>query len=154
MTIADTLDARLKQAMRDKDRRTLDVIRQVRTEAQTARTAPGFTGDEDDAFYRRVITAYVKKIRKARDEYLALGDRGADMAGKLGFEVDYLAEFLPRTLDEAATRALVTEAITATGASGPKDVGKVMGHIMKAHREQVDSALVKRLTDQLLTPTS
>ena len=61
-----------------------------------------------------------------------------------------IEEFLPRLADEDATRAWVREAIAATGAAQPGDVGKVMGALMKAHKGEVDGQLARRLAQELL----
>jgi uncharacterized protein YqeY len=65
-------------------------------------------------------------------------------------ELVVINAFLPQLADEATTRAWVAEAIAATKASSVKEVGKVMGAVMKAHKGDVDGALVKRLAEALL----
>ncbi len=146
MTIAAELDAELKDAMLAKDAPRRDVIRQIRSEIGVARSAPGFDGDLDDDFHRAVIAGYVKKMQKAVSEYEALGERGAAMADKLRFEVEYLSRWLPKKLDEDATRALVDSTIEDLGVGGdPGAAGRVIGAIMKSHRDEVDGGLVNRL---------
>ena len=81
--------------MRTQDRDRRDVIRQIETEVAVARSEPGFSGEVDDDLYRRVISSYVKKMDKARGEYLAAGERGAAMAAKLGYEVCLLEPMAP-----------------------------------------------------------
>ncbi len=151
MSISDELAEELRDAMRRKDARRRDVIRQVESEVAVARSAPGFAGPVDDDLYRRVLSSYVKKMRKALEEYRALGDRGAAMAEKLEFEVTYLGRWLPRVLDEAATRALAEEAIAELGVAGdPAAKGRVVGHLMKTRREELDGALVNAVVADLL----
>lgn len=67
------------------------------------------------------------------------------------FELALIETYLPSTADEATTRAWVEAAIAAVGASKPGDVGKVMGGVMKAHRAEVDGALVKKIAGELLS---
>ena len=90
--------------MKAKDPRRRDVIRMIDTEATMARSAPGFSGKENDDLYRKVISSYTKKMEKARTEFEEAGERGRVMAEKLAWEVDYLSRWLPKKLDEAATR--------------------------------------------------
>src|SRR3970040_555192 len=111
MSIKEELAEELRDAMRARDGRRRDVIRQIETEISVARSQPGFTGDVDDALYRQVIGSYVKKMEKSRQEYLDIGERGAALADKLGFEVDYLSRWLPRRLGAEATRELVRVAV-------------------------------------------
>ena len=151
MSIADELDAELKDAMRTKDAARRDVIRQIRAEIGVAKTAPGFTGDADDEFHRSVIGSYVKRMQKSLAEYEGLGPRAEEMAAKLRFEIDYLDRWLPTKLDEEATAALVARAIDDAGAAGdPSAAGRVIGSIMKSHRDEVDGALVNRLVRERL----
>ena len=151
MSIAEELDSELKDAMRAKDAARRDVIRQIRSEAGVAKTAPGFGGEETDDFYRSVIGSYFKKMEKSLAEYEGLGDRGAAMAEKLQFEIDYLSRWLPSKLDEAATKSLVDQTISELGVEGdPAAAGRVIGAIMKSHREQVDGGMVNRLVREQL----
>ena len=150
MSIHEELAAELRDAIRARDRRRMDVIRQVETELARARTEPGFRGEVDDALYRKVISAYCKKMDKARLEFEAAGERGRPQAEKLAFEIDYLGRWQARTLDEAATRELVRAAIAELGAADPKMAGKVIGQVMKAGAGTVDGALVNRLVREEL----
>ena len=152
MSIKDELRNELKDAMRQHDQRRLDVIRQVETELSMAKSAPGFKGEIDDALYRQVIAAYAKKMDKARQEYLELGGRGLEMADKLGFEVEYLSRWLPRKLDEEQTRALVRQTIAELGVTDAKQTGKVVGHLMKTRKDDLDGGLVNRIVREELTP--
>ena len=152
MSIKDELRNELKDAMRQHDQKRLDAIRQVETEISVAKSAPGFKGEIDDGLYLQVIGAYVKKMDKARKEYLELGPRGAEMAATLGFEVEYLSRWLPHKLDEEQTRALVRQAIAELGVSDPKQAGKVVGQLMKTHKDDLDGALANRLVREELAP--
>jgi uncharacterized protein len=150
MSIHEDLSAELKDAMRARDRDRLDVIRQIETEVSKAKSEPGFTGDVDDTLYRSIIAAYVKKMDKARDEFVALGERGAEAAEKLTFEIDYLARWLPKGLSEDETREVVRIAIKELRAEDAKQMGQVIGHIMKNGPKGVDGALVSRLVKEAL----
>jgi uncharacterized protein len=152
MSIKEELASELREAMKAKDGRKRDVIRQIETEVSIARSQPGFSGEVDDALYRQVIGSYVKKMEKSREEYLDIGERGEAMAAKLGFEVEYLSRWLPRKLDTEATRALVREAIAELGVAGEeKAAGRVTGHLMKGHGEDLDGGLVNRLVREELS---
>jgi uncharacterized protein YqeY len=150
MTIQDELSVELKEALRAGDRNRKDVIRAIETEVSRAKSEPGFEGDINDELYQTVIASYVKKMIKARAEYEAMGERGADMASKLAYETGYLARWMPQTLDEGATKDLVLQAITELSVVDPKQAGKVVGHIMKDHKGEVDGGLVNRLVREAL----
>lgn len=150
MTIADEFTAELRDAMKARDRPRADVIRGVQAEVARVRTAPGFTGDVDDALYLDVIGQYVKRMDKARREFLAAGDRGQAQAEKLAWEIEYLGRWLPESLDEDETREVVRAAIAELGADDPKMAGRVVGHVMKSGRDGLDGALVNRLVREEL----
>ena len=149
--IADELKAEFTDAMKTKDAARRDVIRQVNAEIALRKAEPGFDGDLSDDVYREVIGSYVKKMDKARREYEDLGDRGAEMAAKLAYEVDYLSRWLPSKLGEDETRALVHDTIAALGVEGdPKAAGRVIGTLMKDHKDELDGALANRLVREAL----
>lgn len=152
MSIKNELRSELVDAMKSGHRGRRDAIRSVQAEIQTRRTAPGFSGTgEDDDFYQQVIGGYVKKMRKAAAEYADLGERGKDMSQKLSFEAEYLSRWLPARLGEEQSRRLVRETVALLGVAGqPRAQGKVMGHIMKAHRQEVDGGLISRMVAEEL----
>lgn len=149
MSIADELQAALTDAMRSKDRTTLDALRGARAEIQKAKTAPDFDGDDGDDFHRRVISSYVKSLSKSLETYEELGERGAEHASKLRAEIDCLSRWLPRKLDAEATAALVDEAVQRLG-NDPKLSGRIIGEVMKGHRDDVDAAVVRVLVEERL----
>jgi uncharacterized protein YqeY len=70
----------------------------------------------------------------------------------LTFEIEYLSQFLPKKLGEVETRAIVTASIAEAAVSSRKQIGKVMGLIMKNHKDQVDADLVRKIAEELLEP--
>lgn len=151
VSIHDELVSEQRAAMKAGDKATVSVIRQVETEVAVAKAAPGFDrSTADDDLYHQVVAAYVKKMDKARLEYLELGDPGRDQAAKLAFEVEYLSRWLPdAAFDEEGTRVLVKEAIDELGLRDPTQAGRVTGHVMR-NTEGLDGAVVNRLVREEL----
>lgn len=148
-TIRQELAAELKDAMKSGDANRRDAIRQIETEVRKVTSEVGVP-EATDEIYQVVIAAYVKKMAKARDEYLELGERGEKLAAKLGFEVEYLSRWLPSKLSESETRQLVRQTIEDMRVAGdPKAVGRVVGALMKT-RSDLDGALVNSLARQEL----
>lgn len=151
MTISEQLDAELRDAMKAGDTARRDVIRMIKSEAAAVASQSGFDGDLDDDFFQSVIGSYVKKMEKSREEYDALGERGAVMAEKLGFEVSYLERWLPIKLGEDETLQLIDEAMAELGVGDdPKAAGRVTGHLMKTRGSDLDGGLVNRLVRERL----
>jgi uncharacterized protein YqeY len=151
MALEAQLTETLTQAIRGKDQPTADVIRMLKTRLQERRTAKGFTGTVDDALVLDVIAAYRKQMQKALAEYEKLGERGAVQAAQLRFEIEFCERFLPKGLDAAALRALVAERIAALAITDPKQVGRLVGDVMKTHKGQVDATEVKKVAEDLLS---
>ena len=150
MALEDELTSRLTQAIKAKDGRTADVVRMLKTRLQERRTAKDFSGQIDDALVLDVISAYRKQLQKAIAEYDKLGERGAAQAAQLRFEQEFCEGYLPKGIDEAAVRALVTERIATLGIADAKQIGRLIGDIMKTHKGQVEAGDIKRIAEELL----
>jgi uncharacterized protein YqeY len=150
MTIEQQLNDTLRQAIKDKDQQTADVVRMLKTRLTERRTAKGFSGEVDDALVLDVIGAYRKQLQKAVAEFETAGERGREQAARLRAEIQFCERYLPRGLDETALRVLVRERLDALGITDPKQVGRLVGDIMKAHKGQVEAADVKRIAEALL----
>ncbi len=151
MSIKDDLDDELKDAMRAHDQNRTDVVRQIKTEVTRALKAPGYAGEADDDLYRTTISSYAKKMGKALAEYERLGDRGAEAAAKLRFEVEYLSRWLPKAPSEEEVAGFVDAAVLELGATDLKTMGQVMGYLMKRHAG-LDGTMVSRLVRTRLSP--
>ena len=150
MSIEQQLTDTLTQSIRDKDAPTASVVRMIKSKITERRTSKGFAGEVDDAVVTDVIGAYRKQLQKALAEYEKLGERGAQAAEQLRFEIAFCERYLPRGLDEAALRALVRERLSALGITDAKQVGRLVGDVMKTHKGQVEAGDVKRVAEDLL----
>ena len=99
---------------------------------------------------REVATREVKRRREAIEAYEAAGR--ADRADRERAEQHVLLEYLPAGLSSDEVAALVDEAVSATGASGPADLGKVMGYVMGKAKGRVDGREVQDLVRARLGP--
>jgi uncharacterized protein YqeY len=99
-----------------------------------------------------VLTRQVKQRRESIDLYRAGGRE--DRAAAEVEEIAVLAEFLPQQLSDAELDALMGEAIAATGASGPRDVGRVMGWLAPRTRGRADGSAVSERVRGRLEPGS
>ncbi len=150
MGLEQQLNERLTRAIKGQDARTADVVRMVKTKLQERRTAKGFSGTVDDALVLDVIGAYRKQLQKAVAEYEKVGERGAAQIAQLRLEIEFCEGYLPKGLDDDALRVLVRERLGALGIGDAKQVGRLVGDVMKTHKGQVDAADVKRIAEELL----
>ena len=151
MSIEAQLTDLLKDAMRSKDQRTKDCIAMIKTKHMERRTSAGFKGPLDDNLWLEVIAAYQKQVRKAPEEFAALGDKGAETVAQLDFEIEFCARFLPKLASEDEVRAAVKEALARLGVTDARQSGKVVGDIMKTQKGKFDAGVVKRLVEELLS---
>jgi uncharacterized protein YqeY len=151
MSVEQQLNDTLKQAMKDKDQPVADVVRMIKTKVMERRTAKGFSGVVDDALVLDVIGAYRKQLQKALEEFEKAGDKGAEQASQLKFEIKFCDRFLPQRLGEDELTALVKERIAALGVVDAKQVGRLTGDIMKTHKGLVEAGDIKRVAEKLLS---
>lgn len=105
-------------------------------------------GELDDAAVEAVLRKQTK-MRRESIEAFAKGGR-TELVAKEMKELEILDSYLPKQLDEAAVRAAAQKAIADTGATGPKEQGKVMQKLMPELKGQADGAMVSRVVSELL----
>jgi len=148
MALIDDLSTALKEAMKAKDKPKLDAIRQVQTEIAKKKSEKG--EEATDELVLGVISSYVKKMAKAVDEYQSLGDRGAEMAEKIQFEIDFLSQWLPEQLSEEDVEKLVDEVLAELGEVDMSQMGRIIGAVM-SKGDGIDGSIVSRVVKQKLT---
>jgi uncharacterized protein len=141
---------RLKGAMKARDARAVATVRLILAalkERDIAARGQGRPEGLADPEIARLLQAMVKQRR----ESIALYEQGnrRDLAQKEGEEIAVIESFLPRQMDEAEIERAAQTAIAASGAAGPKDMGKVMAALRERHAGVIDlaraGAIVKRL---------
>ena len=148
MSLKEKLTADMKEAMkaREEGRQRLGVIRLVRG-AIRQQEIDG-QRDLDDEAVLSVISKEVKQRRDAIEEFQK-GGRD-DLVRQNEAEIAILMEYLPQQMTEDEVRSAVQEAIAATGASTPKDMGKVMKELMLKVKGRADGKLVNQIVRERL----
>jgi uncharacterized protein len=117
----------------------LSALSSAAIDARQDPTRPGLTDEQAVAVLQR-------EARKRREAEEAYRDAGRiERADQEAFERSVVERYLPARLEPAELARLVDEAVAATGASGPKELGKVMGRVMPAVRGRADGNEVRRL---------
>src|SRR5205823_4322649 len=112
-------------------RRSSPSSRGCRQPRERSSSSAASTSRTSRARLRDVIGAYRKQLQKALAEYEKLGERGAAQAAQLRFEIEFCERFLPRGLDVTALRSLVQERARSLGITDPKQIGRLVGDVMK-----------------------
>lgn len=150
MSIETQIGDLLKEAIRSKDLRTADCVRMIKTKHMERRTAAGFKGPLDDALWLDVIAAYQKQLRKAREEYAGLGEKGKEPIAQLDFEIELCGRFLPKAATDDEIRLVVKEALAKLGITDPRQAGKAVGEAMKTLKGKAEPGAIKKIIDQEL----
>ena len=147
MTLYDQISEDIKAAMKARDKVRLETLRNIKKVFIEAKTAPGANDTLTDADAIKIIQKLAKQGREAAAIFTEKGRQ--DLAEGEMAQVTVIEGYLPPQLGEAEIEAAVREAIAQTGASGMKDMGKVMGIVSKRLAGQADghaiSGVVKRL---------
>ena len=148
MTLRDRLTEDMKLAMKDKEagKLRLSVIRMVRAAAKYLEIDR--KKELTEAELVEVVAKEVKMRRDSLDEFRK-ADRPEALA-TLEQEIAILMEYLPEQMSEAQVRELVKQAITESGAAGPKEMGKVMAILMPKVKGRADGKLVNSLVKEML----
>ncbi|HLX33901.1 MAG TPA: GatB/YqeY domain-containing protein [Candidatus Limnocylindrales bacterium] len=141
MTLREKLQSEITAAMRSGDALRRDTLRMATNAVYNAEKRDRRTYTDDEI---AGILAKEVKTRRESVEAFTTGGR-ADLADKEGAEIAILAEFLPQALSEDELLALIDEAVSATGASGPRDLGVVMGWLAPRTRGRADGRRVSEL---------
>jgi len=146
MSLLETLNADMKQAMKDKNKEALSVIRMVKSTVMNEQISLGhdLTPEEE-------LTVLSREV-KQRQDALAEFEKGGreDLAAGIRSELTILAKYLPAQLTEGEIVAIVAAAIEQTGATGPKDMGKVMGVVTPQIKGKADGKVVADLVKATL----
>lgn len=147
MPIFDDVSRQMKDAMRAKEKTRVLALRNIH-----AGLVNEMKKDGSDSLTDEACVAVLRRLEKQRRESIAAFEEGGrtERAAAEREELEVVRAFLPNLADEAQTRTWVEEAIEASGASTPRDIGRVMGALMKAHKGDVDGGLAKEVAGQLL----
>ena len=151
MGLREHVNTALKQAMKDKDATRLATLRLISAAIKDQEIARR-SADGDGALSDADILAILGKMTKQRQESARAYEEGGrlDLADREREEIRLISEFLPRQLDAQEIEAAIEQAISETGASSIRDMGKVMGQLKKRHAGQMDfGAVGPKVKDRL-----
>ena len=147
MTLKERITEDMKSAMRAGEKERLGTIRLALAAIKQREV------DErimlDDGQVLAVLEKMIKQRKEAISQFQAGGR--ADLVAKESAEVSILSAYLPARLSDAELDALIAEAITASGASSPKDMGKVMALVKTQSQGRADMGAVSARVKEKLT---
>jgi uncharacterized protein YqeY len=147
MPLVDEVSAAIAEAMRQKDATRLSALRMLKAAFMNKDVEKGHGLDDTEA--RQVVTSLVKQRKDSIEQFTKAGRQ--DLVDKEAAEILVLETYLPPAADPAAIDSAVSEAITETGATSAKDMGRVMKAAMaRLAGQNVDGKTVNELVRRKL----
>ena len=144
--LLDTIRSEMTAAMRSRDSQRRDTLRLLIAALGNARIAAGRDLSDEDALV--ALQREAKQRRESIEEYRK-GGRD-DLVEAEQQELVIIEAYLPSQLSEDELRAIVREVIAEHGASGPADLGAVMGPLMQRVRGRADGRQANAIVRELL----
>ena len=150
-SLREKINDELKAAMKAQDKRRMATLRLI-TAAFKDRDIQARGTGRDDAPGEADLQAILAKMVKQRRESADLYEKGGrdDLAAAEREEIAIIEEFLPRQLSPEEVEKAVADVIAETGASGLKDMGRVMGALKEKYSGQMDMGKASRLVKEKL----
>jgi uncharacterized protein len=146
VTLRERLHSEMTDAMRAHDALRRDVLRMAEAAVYTIEKKEHRELSDDE-----VVAVLAREVKTRRESIEAFRSGGRDdLAEKEEAEIAILAVFLPQQLTDDEVRAIVDEAIVATGAASVKDLGRVMGAVSPKTRGRADGKRVSEIVAQSL----
>jgi uncharacterized protein YqeY len=146
VTLRDRLHTEITAAMRSGDSLRRDTLRMAESAIYNAEKRDRRTYADDD-----VVAIIGREVKTRRESVEAFRKGGREeLATKEESEIAILGEFLPEQLSDDDLQTLVAEAVTATGAASPRDLGRVMGWLAPRTRGRADGRRVSTLVAEQL----
>ena len=141
------MQAEITAAMRSGDSLRRDTLRMAESAIYNGEKRDRRTYSDDE-----VAGVLAREVKTRRESVEAFRNGGReDLAAKEASEIAILSDFLPEQLGSDEIAALVAEAIAATGAAGPREMGKVMGWLSPLIKGRADGRLVSQAVTEALT---
>ena len=148
MSLQDQVMEKLKDAMRAKDSVALESLRAIKSAILLAKTE---NGAKEDLSEEQELKLLQKLVKQRKDSATLYQEQGRDdLAQPELAQVAIIEQFLPEALSEEEIEKVVVMTIESIGASGMKDMGKVMGIVSKELAGQADGKTISTIVKKNL----
>ncbi|EKD49246.1 MAG: hypothetical protein ACD_63C00210G0004 [uncultured bacterium] len=147
MSLKEKIESDFKKALKEKDGKTLDVLRMVKASMRNKEIENKVDIDE------KGVLQVISKEVKQRNDSISQFEKGGrnDLVSKEKKEVEVLQKYLPKQLSKEEIAEIVDKTILDTKASGFKDIGRVMGKVMSKVKGRADGTLVQNIVKEKLS---
>ena len=149
MSLSSEITTAMKTAMKAKDQDALAALRAVKSAILLAQTE---SGAKEDLSEDQEIKLLQKLVKQRKDSAAIYQEQGReDLVGPEIAQAEIISKFLPAQLSEEEVGKIIDQLIEATGASGMKDMGKVMGQASAKLAGQADGKTISTLVKAKLS---
>lgn len=148
MSLKQTINEDIKQAMLAKRKEELTALRSIKSAILLAETEKGAKEEISEDIEMKLLMKAVKQ-RKESGELFKKEGRD-DLADKEFFEYEVISRYLPKQMEEAEVKEALMAIIAKVGATSPADMGKVMGAATKELAGKAEGRMISTLVKQLL----
>lgn len=149
MNLFDTVSDDIKKAMLARDKVRLEALRGAKKEFLEAKTAKGANGELSDENATKIIVKMVKQRKESAKIYQE--NNRPELAENEMAEAAVLEEYLPKQLSAEELASELRDIIAEVGATGPRDMGKVMGVASKRLAGRAEGRAISDAVKTLLT---
>lgn len=149
MALQDLLTNALKEAMKAKDTIALESLRAIKSAILLAKTEKGGNSEISEQDEIKILQRLVKQRQESANLYQQQNRN--DLAEQELAQIEVIAKFLPEQLSNEKVLEIVKEIVAQLGASGMKDMGRVMAEASKVLAGQVDGKLLSEVVKKVLS---
>ena len=148
MSLKETIDSDIKQAMLAKKKDELTALRGIKSMILLAETEKGAEGRLSDEAEMKLLVKAAKQRKESAEIYT--GEGRQDLANIENLEYEVISRYLPKALSEDELKAELIAIISSLGANSPADMGKVMGMASKKLAGLADGKTIADMVKNLL----
>lgn len=149
MSLETQINDKIKAAMKAKERDVLEALRAIKNAILVAKSEAGASDQLSEAEEIKLLQRLQKQRKEAAAIYQEQGRE--DMAEPELMQADVIAQFLPQQMGQEELDAALKGIIDQVGASGPQDMGKVMGMASKQLAGKAEGKMIADRVKHLLT---
>ncbi len=148
MSLTEQINTDIKNAMKAREKDKLAALRDVKSKLLLEATSGG-DGEISEEQENKIV---MKLYKQRMDTYKLYIEQGRqDLADDELFQAKIIEAYMPKMMSEEEIKEEVTKAINTLGATGPQDMGKVMGALTKALAGKADGKIISSLVKDTLS---
>lgn len=148
MSLEVQINNDIKQAMLNKEKNVLESLRAIKSAILLLKTGKDASGEVSEAAETAMLQKLVKQRKEAAEIYVQQNRQ--DLADEELFQASIIERYLPKQLSREEIESQLRTIIAETGASSPKDMGRVMGVAAKQFAGKADNRVVSEIVKSLL----